>query len=59
MTDSRDEPIELLDVDGGPEGDMGEWIPTPDMEDEARFFNDGHDPWEEEEPGDNPKGTIF
>jgi|HubBroStandDraft_1064217.scaffolds.fasta_scaffold523104_1 hypothetical protein len=46
--DAADDPVELLDIDGGPDDDMGEWIPTPDMEDQARFFNDGGDPWEED-----------
>lgn len=49
MTDSVDDPVELLDVDGGPGDDMGEWIPTPDMEDQARLFNDGVDPWDEDD----------
>jgi hypothetical protein len=49
MTDSLNDPVELLDVDGGPDDDMGEWIPTPDMEDQARCFHDDVDPWEEEE----------
>ena len=39
MTDSLRDPEELLDIDGGPDDDIEAWIPTPDMEDQARFFN--------------------
>jgi hypothetical protein len=48
MTDPADDQIELLDIDGGPDDDMGKWIPTLDMEDQARFFNDGVDQWDED-----------
>jgi hypothetical protein len=47
ISDSLDDPVELLDIDGGPHDDAGEWIPTPDMEDQARFFNDRKDPCDE------------
>jgi hypothetical protein len=40
MTATVADSVELLDVDGGTDDDVGEWTPTPDMEDEARFFND-------------------
>lgn len=43
MSDSSDDLVELLDVDGGPDKDVGEWIPTRDMEDQTRAFNDGVD----------------
>jgi hypothetical protein len=49
MTSSHDGPVELLDIDGGPGHDMGEWTPTPDMEDQAHFFNDGVVPWDEDD----------
>jgi hypothetical protein len=49
MTDSVHDQVELLDVDGGPGDDIGEWVPTPDMEDQARFFNDDVDDWDKDE----------
>jgi hypothetical protein len=50
MTDPADDQVELLEVDCGPADDMGEWIPPPDMENQARFFN-GADQWGEEDQG--------
>ena len=51
MTDSLDA-VELLDIDGGPDDDMGEWVPTPDMEAQAAFFNDNVDLWDEDDQED-------